>query len=279
MKSLYSLTWYLILSLFIGSNPLVEAKENIDPVYISIMKAFTLQHSGKSSGRKLECIRISARDYAANFNLMENKIQELEDSCQAFMEFDASGFSPGERFTFYSMNMAFNKIPIGEYIANSEGRLISMTNKMPLQGLQIILNGFMKGEPSYYLLISADKQTYVAGYIIPDPIEFEWNDEAYVSLTMIMPDGSLFIFRGEGFKPKESLDVKYESCGEIVPMKIDISPEGKFFILFQSIGSSPTGGPATITFERKQFKKVGKLNYVWGSAVGSTKDHLRLNSN
>jgi hypothetical protein len=270
MKSLYSLTWYLILSLFIVPNTLVEAKE--DPFYTSIVRALTLQDSGsKSNGRRLECIRISARDYAANINLSANKIQELEDSCQAFLEFDTSGFSPGERYTFYSANMACHKTLIGEFVADSEGRLISMAEKIPLQGLQVVLNGFMQGEPSYYVLVSADKQTYVAGYIIPYPIEFEWSDEAYVSLTQITPDGDLFILSGKGFKPKESLVVTNQSFGHSLPVKVDISSEGKFFILHKSIESNPTDRLATITIERNQFKKVGKLNYVWGNAVDSGK--------
>jgi hypothetical protein len=243
----------------------VEAKE--DPIFISIMEALTLQNSSKSNGRKFDCIRISARDYAANVNVHENKIQELEKSCQAFLEFDASGFSPGERYTFYNLNMAFNKIPIEEYVADRAGQLVPIKNKFPLHGLQIVLNGFMQGEPSYYVLVSADKQTYLAGYIIPYPIEFEWSDEAYVSLTMIKPDGSLFILSGKGFKPEESLIVKNKSFGEIVPLTINVSTEGKFFTILKPIASSQTGGPATITLERNQFKKMGKLNYVWGKAV------------
>lgn len=193
--------------------------------------------------------------------------KNLEAKGDLFFNLFAKGLKPGNRYTLYMVNTLLNKTMMGDFVVNRNGELESVKDRILLSNHNLMVVGPIKGEQMYYVLVSSNKKTYLAVQIIPDPIEYQWSDQAYVNALLLTKDATQFMVVGKGFQPNEQLVVTSQSGDEIGHFNVETNKDGMWIsiILPGTIGKK--GGPASVSVKRSHSAELGTMNYLWGTAV------------
>lgn len=216
---------------------------------------------------QLHCRRLSVQELATRMKKEEDQVKELESRGLVGIAVEAPLRAKGERYTLYSLNMHFEKKPVGQFVADQEGQLVDTKERTPLRQFTFILGNFMPGEPLHYALVSRDKKTCLAGSVIPNPLEFTWPDGASMALTMNDAEAQVFTLSGQGFLPNEPFLMTSLSSDESIASPLEAEPDGSFTLMLCPGVKGTTGGHAKITLERKTAEEIGVILYPWGDAA------------
>jgi hypothetical protein len=130
----------------------------------------------------------------------------------------------------------------------------------------------MNGEQEYYVLVSEDDESCLSLAVTPKPIEYKWDDGAYICAILFTRDGCSFVISGKGFQPNESLIITSKTCEECITQSPKATADGKFISLLFPAVVGVEGASASYSISREQSGEEGMLNYLWGtSAQKSTK--------
>lgn len=180
-------------------------------------------------------------------------------------QLNSKGLQPGERYSLYVINVKLIRAKIDDFIVSPQGDLISVTQHVPLRRCHFTLDNFMNGEPCYYSLTTADEQTCFTTQIHPNPIEYKWKDEAYVSLNMITKEACSFIFAGRGFEPGETLIITSKIGKETTSRNLVVQPEGTCYFAQNFSDPESSGGIGVMTIQRSNVEESGTLKFYWGT--------------
>ncbi len=229
-------------------------------------------YNENSEGPKLEFKKISADELAS---ILQSDTEIQIDSPLYLLEF--KNFRPGEIYTLYVLDAIGNKSILDKFIVSYKGTLYSTKNRKYVEFYIQTFGEFINGEPAYYAMLSQDKNSCIASVITPNPIEFSWEDGAYVCLIMETRDANRFILTGKGFKPNEQLFVKSESCDSQLAKGMKASADGTIVANINATVMNEIGGQASITIQRcEPDSPIGTLRYFWGA---DALKHSKKNTN
>lgn len=234
-----------------------------DAVAAAVLNLKTLQYSGNVKGVLFQCKHVSLKEFVEK-NEVSVSLQNATEKDYVCFELESKGFHPGDRYALYLFNRAYSMVYVDDVIADSHGQLAFIEKEAPCY-LCLVSAGFLNGERNYCVLISEDKQTYLAAAFIAYPIEYKWNDGAYVCAEIL--DACSFVIVGQGFQSNEKLILISESCGERIPLNSQVDSDGILRVSLHPKMNNVNGGSAKFIVGRRTTKEVGTLNYLWGDAA------------
>ena len=260
MRLLYSFICCLtIFSTFTAcSTHTTPVNELIDS---SIARSRFLEVTNRdSNGAKIECKRITSDEVEAkNINGERKKPKGLKPETRHGLE--TSGFCTGKKYVLYVVNTLLVKTCLGSLIANSDGQLVFENDGFPLSNLKLCLGKFMKGEQNYYVLVSEDDHSCLAVAFTPNPIEYKWDDGAYVCAKLLTEDACMFEIHGKGFQPDEPLVISFQTCDEYIVSATQAYSDGTYTSLLLPAVKGVKGAEGVISIKREKLEEVGTLNY------------------
>ena len=265
LNQFFSWTWIVFIYACFCAE--MEAKE--DPIISSVRQTRMLKDLDlNSDGPKFWYEKLTTEEIKKAYgNDAAKKILNSEDSPQAILRLETKGIRHGDRYTLYTVNAILNKTFVAEFIANREGQLETVKDGVPLSGYLIMQFDLMNGEQVYYVLVSANKKTYLTTQIILDPIEFLWADKAYVTVMLLSADANSFTLIGKGFRPNEELVMTSRSGVETIKMDTKANSEGCWCSMLLPAVVGSKGGKASLVIERRHSTEIGELSYLWGDAA------------
>jgi hypothetical protein len=229
-------------------------------------------YNENTTGPKLVTKKISGKELAT---ILQTDVENQINDPTYLLEF--KNFRPGDLYTFYQLNVIGNKYYLGEYVITEKGNLFSIKNGEFHEFFIHRFGEFINGEPAYFAMVSGDKNSCIASVITPNPIEFKWEDGAYVCLVMETLDASRFVLTGKGFKPNEQLIAKSESCDSQLTNVLNASADGTIVVNINATVMNEIGGRASITIQRYEpDSQIGILKYLWGA---DAMNHSAINRN
>jgi hypothetical protein len=135
---------------------------------------------------------------------------------------------------------------------------------IPLEKLFIRIDGYHKGEPMDYAIISTDGavRAYVRGY--PFPIQIQ---DGKCTLTVEMENSNFtsFVIRGAGFAPNEKITTSSSFGGEAAAATHQASAQGEFVVALRAELPGKNSGSATFTATGQSCHP--SVSYEWGKAA------------
>ena len=183
---------------------------------------------------------------------------------------DTKGFIPGKRYTLFRVNMLSGKLRSFDYIADSKGCLELEHIEHPAKAEVHILEQFMNGEMTGFAYIAqndnpGEPPMCTAGVIAASPIEYRWDDNAYVCLWMADIHASKFLFAGKGFQPGERISFALDNHCIIMPVDVKADSNGRCYAAVLADVANTPGGKSTLEITRETVEGIGELRYFWGS--------------
>lgn len=186
------------------------------------------------------------------------------ESCK-LLRFKVSKLPTNTTYSFYSINMENKPSLIGKYKTTDGVILKSLNSGLDFSEIKLSNISFMNGESVSFKLISDDKKTSLVLSVIPSPIEYRWENDAYVHIKTLDRNAELFAVKGEGFLPNEVLSLESSSCNEKINSPLKAGNDGSFFVQMNVGVIGKRGGPAKIVIKRKDNPEIGTLKYYWGT--------------
>lgn len=191
------------------------------------------------------------------------KIADNEAPLPPAYLFETRGFSRGDIYTFYQVNMCYGKFEFGDYVVNEELELVKQCDGKRLSEWVLFASGYMNGERTSFVLVPKDEKKCIAASFAPNPVEYEWDDGAYLYLSMESPTADLFTLTGRGFHPGEKLTIRIKSCDECINHSI-VCDDGTVSIIIAPAVVNKKGGAVFVKIKREYEQKPCMLKFWWG---------------
>jgi hypothetical protein len=172
----------------------------------------------------------------------------------------ASKVPAGQQFTLYGGHWGEESRPLYDLTADAEGGLVSQDSRgtsFSLSDIRFKMGEFRSGEPYEYRLIANDGSTALFTMVIPMPaLAVSRDTKASVRAAITSMRDQKFICRGEGFKPREALEVIHHLHNKEEKKQITADAKGRF-----NFELAKAEGNAQLTIERKNEQLC--LDYGW----------------
>jgi hypothetical protein len=152
-------------------------------------------------------------------------------------------------------------------LVGSLGSERSINQKIPLSKGTFYFYQMFRGEPADFALVSTDTDQTVKAFahVVPFPLRAKGDSGCSLSMELLSPNGRLFGFIGEGFKPNEEVTTISRSASEVLEKKQSASTEGRFGSIIDPGVIGTTGGAASFQASGEACEVI--LNYEWGTAM------------
>lgn len=242
---------YLLFSLFLLSGAYGEKPR--DPIFNELMERFVSTILKQKSPERVEQFSYKKEVIAKN----------------SVLQLKTKNFTPGSKYSLYTVNTQFIRNFLGSYVANKNGELIAIRDSKSvakagesISMLALGVIGVAKGEASSYALYPEDGSTPLFVTYIESPIEYKWKDHAKFSMHLI--DVSMYVILASGLTPDEEVMWTSENCGETVESEFTAGKEGTYISIFLPAVENKNGGKGKLTIYRKGTREVGSMTYYWG---------------
>jgi len=217
----------------------------------------------------------------ARLELKETERKSLKGHTELTYFLLSSGFPPGGTYVLWHMQSGDHAVrsfaSLSGYTAGEGGRLVCPAQPqaagpgptpgahcISLEKLAIRIDGYHKGEPVDYAIVSTDGavRAYVRAY--PFPIQAA---DGKCTLTVEMENSNFtaFVIRGTGFSPNENLTTSSSFGGEAIGGTQQASANGEFAVALRAELPGKNSGSATFTAAGKSCRPT--VSYEWGKAA------------
>jgi hypothetical protein len=216
----------------------------------------------------------------AHLELKEIERKTVKGHTQLTYLLQSSGFPSGGTYVLWHMQSGDHLVRsfanLTSYTAAEGGKLVcpgpspaatqppAAAHCIPLEKLLIQIDGYHKGEPMDYAIISTDGavRAYVRGY--PFPIQTQ-DGKCTLSVEMENSNITAFVIRGAGFEPNEKITTSSSFGGEAAGATQPASAQGEFALALRAELPSKNAGSATFTATGKSCHP--SVSYEWGKAA------------
>lgn len=147
------------------------------------------------------------------------------------------GIQPGTRFGLYQFNLLSIENPLFVYSGyidqNGEAWIKEKECEMQLSNLLQTIGEMLPGEPIYSMVVLADKKTYIAACLVPNPLEAHGKNGRHVTMQLFTHRKACYMACGEHFEPREEITLSIHSKNGIVSNKIKAAPDGTFIAMVE----------------------------------------------
>lgn len=198
----------------------------------------------------------------------KQKDEKTFRNLDSFYKLTPQGFNEGDRYYGYRINANYDQQYLGKCIVQEDGDLLwESTGKTVGSMLFSRGGGFINGEQWFLILVSENKQKYIVTAITPDPIEYQWEDGAYVSLTLSNCKKWEFLLAGKGFKPNEILNFSMAENDFHFDSTLKADSEGMLIFAIPPLITNKENEKATLKFARQNTDEISTLSFLFGRAA------------
>ncbi len=178
-------------------------------------------------------------------------------------------------YSIYSLNLE-NKATLINTFTTTNG-----TDLQPLKSEDgwsvfsekcIFINkNFLNGEPFSLKLVSKDSKICLVLKMIPNPVEYKWDDGASIHMEAFERSANHFTFIGTGFKSNEKLSFISISGNEQFPIEFPADKTGSLAIGMAPAVLGQKGGDSKFIVMREKGGNKAVLKYFWGEKAFKNK--------
>lgn len=219
----------------------------------------------RSSNKETSAISSQQKTYQISFNSEKLDASQTPEGVGEAYRLTAAGLPIGQKFTLFGKNLKQEEMVINYFFVDSTGQLMTYEEGRGSYALSDILfkkGSFSKGEPYEYLLVSEDGRSKASTKIVPNPLSVTSKEGAVLSLTLVNSEATLWMFKGEHFKPGEKIELLAKSGKEILKKIIQADEKGEVAGSLLPAVAGQSKGVASITLKRE--KEALSLEYPWG---------------
>lgn len=216
-----------------------------------------------AEGPKIELRKLSLEEAELTFG--QEAIQNIEHRKVKMYRLNTTELCVGRTYSFYFADMRKNLCHFDDFIALNSDTLKSTTKEIILSKMvHIVEPTYMNGEPSHFILYDKQTKHSVVVTLIPNPIEFTWEDNAHFFVECLTEDATYFSINGEGFKPHETIAFESISGNERIASNLSANANGKITAGISPAVVNQKGGKAKLVITRDNDQSA-YLNYFWGT--------------
>jgi hypothetical protein len=216
----------------------------------------------------------------ARLELKEMERKTVNRHTELTYVLQSSGFPPGGPYVLWHMQSGDHLVRsfpnLSSYTSGEGGKLAcpapaaagttpgAGARCIPLEKLSMRIDGYHKGEPLDYAIVSTDGavRAYVRAY--PFPIEAV-DEKCTLTVEMENSNSTAFVIRGAGFGPNEKITTSSSFGGEAAGGTQQASAQGEFAVALRAELPGKNSGSAT--FSASGASCHPSVTYDWGKAA------------
>jgi hypothetical protein len=189
------------------------------------------------------------------------------DESETYYDLYCNKLDCGDLYSMYYARMCCgaNFMYGGEFMVDCFTHLKGKGNGVFGENMLFAAKHLEMGESTLFVFVPHKDTRVLTGVLCPKPIEFEWEDKAYVRLGIgKSPMNWQFIVAGRGFKPDEEIRIITNGHSSDIAMTMKADASGYCFFILPTAYEKQSGH-AKLQVKRLLDEKAASLEYTWGT--------------